>query len=297
MVKRSSVVFLFALLNIVCLAQSVTPYARFLDDSTTIGEKIRFSLSVEYPSYFDVVFPDSTTDFSPFEYLSKEYFPTRLDSATAFDSVVYMLSTFEIDTFQSLQLPIYLVDGNDSVEIKSNPDSVVFMGVVKVIPDSLELRSNTTYLPVDYTFNYPYLIIGVAIFGALATILVLVFGKTVRTRFRLYKLKKDFENFSTKFDQGISKIRKNQTSKSLIEEILVLWKTYMEKLEDKPFTKYTSKEIKIAGYSEELQHVLQSIDRSIYGSFDNQEMHKNFESLEDFTIERYQSKLEELKNE
>jgi len=266
----------------------------FQKDSVKIGEAVHYTLTVRYPMDWQVIYPDSTFDFSPFEYYSKVYYPTRIDSIYAIDSVVYSLATFEIDLVQKLALPVFVLSRGDSLEMVPTADSVFLQEMVTVLPDSVTLKSNVDYLPVHYATNYPYLMIGGGLCLVVLGVVFLIFGKTIKTKIRLYRLRKDFEKFSAKFENGINKLRTNQHNAHLIEEILVIWKKYMEGLENKPFTKYTSREIITAGYEKALGEVLQNIDRAIYGRLNDDQMHKNFESLEDMTLQLYQLKVKEV---
>lgn len=294
--KGISTAILFSFIFSLTHAQEISPYGKFLQDSVMIGEEVHYSLSIRYPKDWHLIFPDSTQDMEPFEFYAKTYFPTRIDSTHAYDSAVYRLATFEIDLIQKLQLPVYLLNGNDSTIILSNPDSVFLKELVTVVPDSLAFKENLTYQVVDYAVNYPYLMIGLGILLVVLIGVYFIFGKAIRIKIKLYRMKKAYEKFSSKFDNGILKIKQSETNAELIEKILVIWKAYMEKLEDRPFTKYTSKEILKVGFEKELKDVLQNIDRSIYGAVGDEEMHKNFEALEDFTLSRYQIKTKEVKN-
>ena len=275
-------------------SQEITSQGIFVQDSVKIGESIEYRLTVKYPIGWQVILPDSTFDYSPFEYYGKRYFPTRMDSIYAYDSVIYRVATFEIDPVQSLGLPVFIVDRGDSTILETAPDSVFFQEMVTAVSDSIQLRSNVSYLPVGYRFNYPYWGIGLGAFVVVLIAISLIFGGKIKAKIRLYRLKKEYEKFSLKFETGISKIRQSETNSEVIEDILVIWKKYMERLEDKPFTKYTSREINMVGYGDELKNVLQNIDRAIYSRPDDEAMHKNFESLEDFTQERYLKKVKEV---
>ncbi|WP_109829810.1 hypothetical protein [Reichenbachiella versicolor] len=294
--KRLLAIIIFVLGISQLRAQEIKPRGEFLSDSIKIGQEIGYALTVKYPKRLQIIYPDSTYSFGSFEFYSKKYFETTVDSTMATDSVVYGISTFEIDPIQSLQLPIYILNGADSVEIMSNLDSVILVQYVAQVPDSLSLIKNVDYFDVDYDFNYPYLMIGLGIFAVLIIGAAILFGKKIKMRIKLYRMKKDFERFSINLEIGISNIRKNQSDKTLIEEVLIVWKTYMEKLEDKPFTKYTSKEIERVGYESLLIDTLKNIDRAIYSNVTLEEIHKNFESLEDFTANKYQEKVNELKS-
>jgi len=294
--KRLIVVFTFLFGMTQISAQEIKPKGYFLRDSIKIGEEIGYALSVKYPKEYQIIYPDSTFDYGSFEFYSKTFFDTKVDNTYALDSVVYNVSTFEIDPILGLQLPIYILNGPDSIEIFSNSDSVILVQYITQVPDSLQLVKNVDYHPVTYDLNYPYLLISAGILIVLIIAALLLFGGKIRTKIKRYRLRKDFEKFSLNLEKGINNIRQNPADKSLIEEVLVVWKKYMEGLENKPFTKYTSKEISRVGYGEKLDIVLKSIDRAIYSNIDIEEIHKNFERLEDFTTDIYLGKIKALKN-
>ena len=53
----------------------------------------------------EVIFPDSSYNFSPFEWVSKEYFPTHTNESGSLDSVVYTLTCFDLAPVQQLVDP------------------------------------------------------------------------------------------------------------------------------------------------------------------------------------------------
>lgn len=278
------------------MAQSIEPEGSFVEDSIRIGEPVHYSLSIKYPRDWQVVFPDSTFEYLPFEFENKSYFETKTDSTYAYDSAVYTLTSFEIDAYQALNLPIYVVNGKDSIEILSGADSIVFNDAVLVVPDSLKLKGNFQFQTVERAFNYPYFLIGLGVLLLILTVTFIMFGGKLRSRLRLYRLRKDYEKFVVNFQKSLRKIKSDQNNKKLIESILLEWKTYMEKLENRPFTKYTSKEIIQAGYEKELKEVLNKIDQSIYGKLSIDDMYDNFKSLNQFTKDRFEIRKEEVIN-
>lgn len=277
------------------MAQEIVTDGYFHEDSLKVGEVVHFSLYAKYPKEMQVIFPDSTYGYFPFEFYSKQYFPTRVDSVYAYDSAIYSIASFEVDSTQYLKLPVFILDGKDSTEILTYEDSIYLNALVVQMPDSLIFRENVAFQKVSSTFNYPYLMIGLAILIVIIIAVLLIFGKSIQRKIRSYRLKKAYEKFSMEFERGINKIKQNNDT-ALIEEILIIWKKYMEKLEDRPFTKYTTREIVKAGYGDNLHTVLKNIDRSIYGSKDDDSMYKNFESLEDLTLEKYQQKQKEVQH-
>src|SRR5882757_4821289 len=66
--------------------------AKFSGDSVKIGKPIEFYLSARYPENLNILFPDSTFSFAPFELQKKIYFPTETKNGISRDSVVYHLA-------------------------------------------------------------------------------------------------------------------------------------------------------------------------------------------------------------
>ena len=58
-------------------AQEVIVKGTFRSDSIMIGKPVAYSLTASYPRDLQILFPDSTYDFTPYELDSKEYFTTR----------------------------------------------------------------------------------------------------------------------------------------------------------------------------------------------------------------------------
>ena len=85
-------------------AQEVKTRSYFSKDTVQIGEPVDYTMIVEYPRGVEVLFPDSTYSYSPFEFFwLKSYLGTVSDAATSNDSVVYQLTTFALDTFPKLK--------------------------------------------------------------------------------------------------------------------------------------------------------------------------------------------------
>lgn len=275
--------------------QQITSQGTFASDSFKIGEPVKYVLTAKYPKTRELIFPDSSFSYFPFEYLSRTYFSTTADSMFAFDSVIYELTSFEIDKIQQLDLPVFLLTSNDSIEIKTPADSIYLTELIPVVYDSMELKPNTSFLDVPFAINYPYLTIGGVVLLVLALAVYLIFGKSIRKKLLIRRLRKDFEKFTASFDQGINDIKKH-TGPQVTEHTVAVWKRYMERLEDRPYTKLTTKEILASGLEDKLKDSLKGIDRNIYGHQDIQDLHRNFEVLEDFTQERYQRRINEVKN-
>lgn len=280
-------------------AQDVIVRGRFQADSLRIGETVPFSLSASYPSELQLLFPDSTFNFTPFELGSKKYFPTKTTNQISYDSVVYYLLSYEVDSAQFLQLPVFVVHPGDCTSVVSNRDSIFLKHLVEVVPDSvsaqqLPLKTNTKYLAVDWLFNYPIVIIGLAAVVTVLTVTWLIFGRRIRRYFRLKRLNKNHYTFLERYSNALQGLQPG-TPASRAEKALVIWKQYMESLENKPYTKYTSKEILRMETNDKLAFALKGIDRMIYGGIGS-EPQQAFAELRDYSQSHFMRKLEEVKH-
>jgi len=275
--------------------QELKPIGFFLKDSVKIGESVPYSLSYKDRKNRPVIFPDSLFNFSPFELLKKEYFDTQSDDINSIDSAVYYLATFEIDTVQSLSLPVFLFIGNDSLELYSLMDSITLDQVVTQMPDSVSLAETSAYMPVSLQFNYPYWVIGLIILGIVVLIVMLVWGNQIHKRIKLYRLNKQLLKFKEQFDIEIEQLNAD-TTKLKIESVLKFWKVYMERLEKIPYTKLTTKEIVLVQKSTSLEETLKSIDKNIYSPIEVTALQNDFEFLKDYSEDRYNHVTEVIKN-
>ena len=293
---RKTVVYIFTLFLLcpgLLNAQQLAPKGLFLSDSIKIGEEVIYSLSIEYPRGSNLIFPDSLYDFSPFEYISKTAFFTKSDSIKSFDSVVYYLSTFEIDPIQKLALPVFLTSPGDSTSYYAQEDSILLHQLITQMPDSIAFKANSEYANVKLDFNYPYLIFGLSIFLLLLIAVILIFGKQIRKRISLYRLKKRHEKFLSVFNDMLSR---TQNRKEDAESLLLIWKKYMEKLENAPFTKLTTKEIVRIQPDDSLKLNLKNIDKGIYGHENIKNLASSFTELKNYAFERLNVKMNLIKN-
>jgi hypothetical protein len=289
-VDRKILSILLFLISISGIAQDIIPMGMFHKDSVKIGEELPYSLWVRYPKDKDVVFPDSLFDFSPFELDKREYFTTKSDSLESLDSVVYYLSTFEIDTVQSIVLPIFIINEFDSTTFYTSLDSIILNQVVVDMPDSVAVLVNTAYQKVPLAFNYPYFTVGLVGLILVAIIGFFAFGKRIRRWFRIFWLTRRHKKFINSFQTILNKqpIR--------VEDTFSSWKKYLEKLEAQPITKLTSKELILLFDSSSLSDQLQIIDRNIYANDKSSDIGDAFDILMQFTIEQFHQKVKDIKN-
>ncbi len=276
-------------------AQSIEPEGTFLQREVKIGEEISFALSVKYDKSLNILFPDSTYKFGTFDYNSRTYFKTKTDSTQSFDSVVYRLSTFEIDSIQYLQLPIFVMNNEDSLAIFSNMDSVIFIPVVTEIPEKPELKSNTELFDINKQFNYPYFLIALGLLLFITFVIALFFGKQILKAWKVYQLNRKHKKFIQQFFNLMRDVSSNNPNNTT-EHVLAVWKRYLEWLEKKPISKSTTKEILVLHNNEQLKDSLRMIDRCIYGGENSKDLFDNFDYLMKFSIDVYNEKIKEIKS-
>ena len=296
-------IYLFFFLFLLCClsntnAQEVLVRSGFFLDSLKIGDQAGFYLAAEYPSNLNILFPDSTYEFTPFEYEKRIYFPTKTTAGKSYDSVIYYLSTFEIDRIQSLNLPVFQLNPMDCTMYFSRRDTILLTELVKNLPDTLSaqnlpLKVNIAYQNVSYLFNYPILIIVLAVLFVITAFTWIVFGKKIRKHFRLKKMQKAHQKFLDTYTHHVENI-KAAFSPNTTENALSQWKKYMEQLEARPYTKLTTRETMQLENNKSLGKNLHTIDGAIYGH--STSVIESLENLKQFADQRFVKKLEEVKH-
>jgi len=295
-------IFLFTLsLHLSCLpasAQDVSVRSGFFKDSLRVGDETGFFLAADYPRNLNILFPDSTYDFTPFEYRKKRYFPTRSRGGRSYDSVVYYLSTFEIERVQTLNLPVYQLHQMDCTAYRSNTDTVLLTSLLTDLPDTLSaqnlpLKVNIAYQNVLFLFNYPILLIVLAILLVTVLVVWFVFGKKIRKYFQMKRMQKAHQKFIDAYTRYVENIRVAFSSITT-ENALSHWKKYMEQLEARPYTKLTTHETLQIEKDDNLGRNLHALDGAIYGH--NTSVIESLEQLKAFADQRFAQKLEEVKH-
>jgi hypothetical protein len=279
-------------------AQDVTVRGGFFLDSLRVGDETGFYLSATYPSALNIIFPDSTFSFGSFELENKRYFPTQSSAGKSRDSVIYYLSTFEVDRIQTLGLPVFQLNAQDCTTFTSPIDTILLTSLTGNIPDTLTaqnlpLKVNTIHENVQYLFNYPVLFISIATLLVIATVVWIGFGKKIKRHFKLKKMFKAHQRFLDAYSLQVETI-KSAFSSANIEHALAQWKQYMEQLESMPYTKLTTRETTRLENNEALGKNLHSIDGAIYGH--NTSVLEPLENLKQFADQRFVKKLEEVKH-
>lgn len=274
----------FCMLYSVCL-QAQAPIFKFLSDSVRVGEPTKAVFYFYHRYNQEIVFPDSNYNYQPFEFVSKVYFPTATKDSVSLDSAVYTLTTFEVEGVPSLTLPVFIYSNKDTIKVFAEADSIVIHPLIAAVTDSLKLQSNTQSLPLDKQFNYWILIIGASVLLVLIIVVYAVFGGNILEQIKRYRRRLAHQLFLATFDKLIADTALSQPKH--MEEAVSLWKKYIEKLEDKPYTTFTSSEIAYHLHRPELKKNLQGIDVAIYSGRTGTVASQDFTSLRETAIQLY----------
>jgi hypothetical protein len=243
------------------------PKGKFLSDSVKVGLPVKYALSYRHKATADVFFPDSAYNFAPFEMVDREYFNTVTDQNGSLDSVVYTLITFEVTPVQELSLPIYVRAKRDCTRVFAPMDYVVLNSIINPNAniDTLTLKKDTRLIPIAQQVNFPLIFLIIMGLLLLAGMVFWFFGKPIRRQVRLFNFRRRYDDFRKLFQRlsrGTEDAKKRLEN---IEKAVVLWKKYIERIENKPFTTFTTKEILDNLKDNRLSDALREIDATVYG--------------------------------
>lgn len=243
------------------------PKGNFLSDSLKVGLPIKYALSYRHKATTDIFFPDSTYNFSPFELVKRDYFNTITDENGSLDSVIYTLISFEVLPVQELSLPVYILAQRDCTRVFAPIDYVILNSIInpKVSIDTLSLKKDTRLIPIARHVNFPLIFLVIIGLFLLVGMAFWFFGKPIRRQIRLFNFRRRYDDFRKLFQRlsrGTEDAKKRLEN---IEKAVVLWKKYIERIENKPFTTFTTKEILDNLEDNRLSDALREIDATVYG--------------------------------
>jgi hypothetical protein len=243
------------------------PKGKFLSDSVKVGLPVKYALSYRHKATADVFFPDSAYNFTPFELVKREYFNTVTDQNGSLDSVVYTLISFEVTPVQELSLPVYVRAKRDCTRVFAPMDYVVLNSIIKPNTniDTLSLKKDTRLIPIAQQVNFPLIFLIIIGLLLITGMIFWFFGKPISRQIRLFNFRRRYDDFKKLFQRlsrGTEDAKKRLEN---IEKAVVLWKIYIERIENKPFTTFTTKEILDNLKDSRLSDALREIDATVYG--------------------------------
>ena len=244
-------------------AQKVQVSGYFTKDSARLGERVGYVLKASYPQTAQLIFPDSAFDFSPFVFLEKKTFVSATTEGITQDSAVYFLSNFSLEPSSYLALPVYELNRYDSITHYTTDAELKLKLNLDSIPEQLQFKENNVYQPLDKPFNW--FVFSSIIGGILLVvgILFFVFAERIKRLFRKNRERLRWIQFERKWKK-LSDLLQQKPNQSTADEVVGLWKGYLEHLRAQPIQEWTSSEIAAALDDKEVFKALRTIDMIIY---------------------------------
>lgn len=292
---RIGIFLLFMGLSFSTFAQNVQVEGYFTQDSARLGERVGFVLKARYPETTQLLFPDSTYDFSPLVLLEKKTFISQTLEGITLDSTVYFVSNFSLEPSIYLSLPVYELSRYDSITYFSNEAELKLKLMLDSIPEQPVFQENNVYQPLERNFNW---LLAALISGGVIILLggfALLFLKRIKAIFWKNREKLRWMQFERKYKKLAGLLAQNPALE-LADEVIGLWKGYLESITDLPFQEWTSSEISEALDDKEIFKALRAIDMIIYAGKE-----AKTEETTDYLLEvaktKYQEKLNQIRHE
>ncbi|NEM97800.1 hypothetical protein [Pontibacter burrus] len=284
---------------LVCGQQVTRPIGSFSSDSVKIGVPITYTLVHRHADTLEIILPGSNYNFAPFELVRNDFYPTNTRNGISTDSAVYTLRTFDTAPRQALSLPVFVLQGKDTIRVEGDSSQVILQQLVNKIDTPLRLKSQTELMPVAERFNWPVLLLWVVVGTLVSGLIWLLFGQTIKTKYKLYRLRKDHLYFTSRYNAHVDRFVKTGVSQSM-EKAVSLWKNYLTKLERSAINSFTTKEIvEYYDNNEEVNNALRLCDKAIYGNVNTEaeaDTKDALQLLRRFAKTRYKAQREITKN-
>jgi hypothetical protein len=292
--KLGAIIFLL-LLSTQLTAQQVRVNGYFMQDSARLGERVGFVLKVSYPQASQLIFPDSTHDFSPFVFLEKKTFVSATTEGLTQDSAVYYLSNFSLEPSAYLSLPVFELNRYDSSSYFTPAAELALKFTLDTIPEVLVFQENNVYQPLEKPFNWFVFstIIGGILLGLL--LIFFLFADRIKRIFKKNREKLRWIQFDRKWKKLSDQLHKDP-KQELADEVVGLWKGYLESVTSQPFQEWTSSEIAEALDDKEVFTALRSIDMIIYAGVEG-ETNTSTAYLLEVAKTKYQTFINQINHE
>ena len=183
----------------------------------------------------------------------------------------------------------------DSTEIIPPADSLLFLEVAPEATDTTSLVTDLEFAQVPLEFNYPYLLIGVGVVTFILLLIAVIFGRSFIKFLKIRRLKKGYLKFSEHYDELVRLVQKSNQKEQLVAAI-AYWKKYLEKLDKKPYSKLTTREMIAVSGDERLRTDLVEIDRNLYSRNQSADIVNSLRSIKNIAEEYHEKKIVSIKN-
>lgn len=287
--------FFVLLIPFLSNAQQITVDGYFMQDSAKLGERVGYVLKATYPQSKQLVFPDSTFDFSPLVLLEKKTFISYTRDSVTQDSTIYYLSNFSLDPSSFLTLPVYELARYDSIVHFPLEAELKLKFTLDSIPEELVFQENNIYQPLEKSLNW--IIIGIILGGVLLLLgtLYFLFADKIQEYWKERREKRRWLLFEKRWKTQTSLLSENPSIESA-DEVIGLWKGYMESITEMPVREWTSSEIGEQMENPEIFKALRAIDMIIYAGKSSKSEEATAYLLE-VARSKYQEKQTKIKHE
>ncbi|MEX2511786.1 MAG: hypothetical protein WD398_02675 [Cyclobacteriaceae bacterium] len=245
--------------------QEIEVEGYFQPDSAMLGERVAYVLKAKYPSSLPVLFPDSTFRFGTMEYLGKQTFASLTENGITLDSAVYYLSNFSLDSIKNYRLPVFEILRYDSISHYPQEAELKLKLTIDEIPETLTFQETNSYQKIDQPYNYPYLLIAMGFVLVLILGLLYFFGRNIKNKWYIHKEKKRWKQFLANWEASKQSFLENPNM-DRADELLGLWKGYLENLTGNPYKEWTSTEISLFLNNPDILKDFRKIELIIYAN-------------------------------
>jgi hypothetical protein len=264
----------------------------FMQDSAMLGERVGYVLKTKSKPGINIVFPDSTHNFSPFVLLEKKSFISSTQEDVTVDSVVYYVSNFSLDPVTTLSLPVYEVFRFDSLVHKPLEAGLALKLTIDPLPEELGFKDNNVYQPIPTEFNMVVLLIILGVIAVLAIIVLVIFGKKIKKQWDNWREKQKYKRFVKRWNAAETAFA-TTPDMAQADELLGLWKTYMEHLNNEPFREWTTTEISEFLDNKEIIKDFRAIEMVIYAGKEGKDITETCNNLKDICTDSFKKKITE----
>ena len=272
---------------------------QFLEDSAKIGQPIHYSLQIIHPKDQELFFPSIQRQYGVFEPVKKEYFKTKSTAEGNLDSAVYTFRFFDIADYQSLSLPIYVIQGSDCTQVFPKPDTIFLK---RLVPHPEQVNMEKVFKEMEIPKLQPktdlknVFIYGVSLF-LMSGLIYWLFGKQLIRWYQLYRLWRKNLEFRRAYQRHSRSISSQAKGLQNLEKAISVWKNYLENLIHVPFSTYTTKEMVDNLRDKRLVKALQAIDSAIYGGNFSEKTMDSVKFLTEIAHGVYQKEREKIRTE
>jgi len=262
-VAKRLLIIIFSVFSIAAKGQEVVVSGYFMQDSAKLGERVGYVLKASYPESKQLIFPDSVYDFGELVLLEKQTFISKTAEGVTLDSAIYFLSNFSLEPSIYLSLPAYELARYDSVTYFPLESELKLKLTLDSIPEQLVFRENNVYQPLNKPVNWivtSFLIGGILL---LLGVFYFLFNKKITGYFTQLSEKRRWKKFEEKWKLQTVELAETP-SIELADEVIGLWKGYLESITKQPIKEWTSSEIGEKLEDPKIFNSLRAIDMIIY---------------------------------